>query len=56
MQIFSKNIHILTRGSAALASLYLIYSYKYNNDKIILLIGIIMLFFDVYTFLKTLHM
>ena len=56
MQIFSREVHLLTRGSAALASCYLIYSYFYGyQDPWILIIGVVMLLFDSYTFYHTLR-
>jgi hypothetical protein len=52
MQIFSRNIHLLTRGSAALFALYILLN---TNDRIMYLGAVIMLIFDLYTFFKTLQ-
>ena len=50
MQIFPREIHLLTRGSAALFAIYILLNTK---DKLIFTGALIMLVFDIYTFIKT---
>ena len=52
MKIFSREIHLFTRGSAALFALYILST---TDDTIMRIGAIIMLIFDVYTFMKTLY-
>ena len=51
MKIFNRNIHLLTRFSAALFSIYILLNTK---DKLMIIGAFIMLLFDTYTFCKTL--
>ena len=50
MQVFSREIHLLTRGSAALFALYILTKTK---DKLMYIGALIMLVFDIFTFIKT---
>ena len=50
MQIFSKNVHMMTRGSAALFAIYIS---LFSTESLIRLGGIVMFGFDAYTFYKT---
>ena len=50
MQIFDRRIHLLTRSSAAVFSVYIMLNTK---NRLIFFGAIIMFFFDVYTFCKT---
>jgi len=50
MQVFSREIHLLTRGSAALFALYILSKTK---NKLIYIGALVMLIFDIFTFIHT---
>lgn len=53
MQIFPRSVHKLTRGSAAIFALYIMYRTRSNPLDLLFLGAAVMLMFDAYTFIHT---
>ena len=53
MKIFSCEIHQITRGSALLFAIYLMYRFSTKKQDPIFIGATIMAFFDAYTWWKT---
>ena len=59
MQVFPKEIHAVTRGSAAIYAMYIMSRYKHKDgysDPIMYYLACVMLGFDLFTFYKTINM
>ena len=53
MQIFDCNIHKITRASALIFALYLMYRFRNKKTDPIFWGGVVMAIFDLYTWINT---